>query len=55
MTIKWEWTAISNAILNVNNKIADYCFRFCLQLDKISKEQETLDEIKEIESLLAGS
>jgi len=26
-----------------------------LQLDKISKEQETLDEIKEIESLLTGS
>lgn len=25
------------------------------QLDKISKEQETLDEIKEIESLLTGS
>jgi len=26
-----------------------------LQLDKITKEQETLDEIQEIESLLRGS
>ena len=28
---------------------------FFLQVDKIAKEQETLDEIKEIESLLTGN
>lgn len=32
-----------------------YCFIFCLQLDKIAKEREILDELREIESLLTGS